>query len=238
MNSRQEDRSQPSLQLELPILGGASPDRYRHRHPEAYMDSRARSHALMSQHASPESRGRSVHSQASPRLAPPQTYEVQGRNHAHYHALPRSESLRDLHSNNGYESALSRSSSISLTEDSARRASGYGHPGVSHQAFQGDVRRHSMLPSAHSTGYPEEYATLTRPESHGGYNAPPYAYPQAFFVPSHYEYQNGKSRKRSNLPKQSTEIMKRWFGKIFLPQSKVLPLLTCYRRQSTESLPE
>ncbi|OQO06889.1 hypothetical protein B0A48_07455 [Cryoendolithus antarcticus] len=33
----------------------------------------------------------------------------------------------------------------------------------------------------------------------------------AFFMPSHYEYQQGKTRKRSNLPKQSTEIMKHWF---------------------------
>nr|OQO27482.1 hypothetical protein B0A51_06197 [Rachicladosporium sp. CCFEE 5018] len=33
----------------------------------------------------------------------------------------------------------------------------------------------------------------------------------AFFMPSHYEYQQGKTRKRSNLPKQSTEIMKYWF---------------------------
>ncbi|KAK4544666.1 hypothetical protein LTR36_003915 [Oleoguttula mirabilis] len=30
-------------------------------------------------------------------------------------------------------------------------------------------------------------------------------------MPSHYEYQHGKARKRSNLPKQSTEIMKTWF---------------------------
>ncbi|KAF2770691.1 hypothetical protein EJ03DRAFT_373551 [Teratosphaeria nubilosa] len=31
------------------------------------------------------------------------------------------------------------------------------------------------------------------------------------FLPSHYDYQHGKARKRSNLPKQSTEIMKTWF---------------------------
>ncbi|KAK6442793.1 homeodomain superfamily [Oleoguttula sp. CCFEE 5521] len=33
----------------------------------------------------------------------------------------------------------------------------------------------------------------------------------AFFMSSHYEYQQGKTRKRSNLPKQSTESMKHWF---------------------------
>ncbi|EMC93849.1 hypothetical protein BAUCODRAFT_212345 [Baudoinia panamericana UAMH 10762] len=32
-----------------------------------------------------------------------------------------------------------------------------------------------------------------------------------FFTPSQYEYQHGKARKRSNLPKSSTEIMKTWF---------------------------
>ncbi|SMY22603.1 unnamed protein product [Zymoseptoria tritici ST99CH_1A5] len=33
----------------------------------------------------------------------------------------------------------------------------------------------------------------------------------SYFMPSQYEYQHGKARKRSNLPKQSTEIMKTWF---------------------------
>lgn len=32
-----------------------------------------------------------------------------------------------------------------------------------------------------------------------------------YFTPALYEYSSGKPRKRSNLPKQSTEIMKRWF---------------------------
>jgi hypothetical protein len=38
----------------------------------------------------------------------------------------------------------------------------------------------------------------------------------SFFMPSHYEYQHGKARKRSNLPKQSTEIMKTWFDQVSL----------------------
>ena len=37
------------------------------------------------------------------------------------------------------------------------------------------------------------------------------------FAPSHYEYQHGKARKRSNLPKQSTEIMKNWFDQVRTP---------------------
>jgi len=36
----------------------------------------------------------------------------------------------------------------------------------------------------------------------------------AYFMPSQYEYQHGKARKRSNLPKQSTEIMKTWFDQV------------------------
>lgn len=35
-----------------------------------------------------------------------------------------------------------------------------------------------------------------------------------FFMPSHYDHQQGKTRKRSNLPKQSTEIMKTWFDQV------------------------
>ncbi|KAK3110183.1 homeodomain super, partial [Teratosphaeriaceae sp. CCFEE 6253] len=35
----------------------------------------------------------------------------------------------------------------------------------------------------------------------------------SYFMPSQYDYQHGKSRKRSNLPKQSTEIMKTWFDR-------------------------
>lgn len=33
----------------------------------------------------------------------------------------------------------------------------------------------------------------------------------SFFMPSQYDYRHGRARKRSNLPKQSTEIMKTWF---------------------------
>ena len=36
----------------------------------------------------------------------------------------------------------------------------------------------------------------------------------SFFMPNHYDYQQNKARKRSNLPKQSTEIMKTWFDQV------------------------
>lgn len=35
-----------------------------------------------------------------------------------------------------------------------------------------------------------------------------------FFMSNHFEHQSGKARKRSNLPKQSTEIMKAWFDQV------------------------
>lgn len=35
-----------------------------------------------------------------------------------------------------------------------------------------------------------------------------------FLMPSPYELQHGKARKRSNLPKQATEIMKTWFEQV------------------------
>lgn len=44
-----------------------------------------------------------------------------------------------------------------------------------------------------------------------------------FFMPSHYDYQQGKTRKRSNLPKQSTEIMKTWFDQV----NSTRKFLTC-----------
>lgn len=47
------------------------------------------------------------------------------------------------------------------------------------------------------------------------YGRPGYSEAQpTFFMPSHYDYQQGKTRKRSNLPKQSTEIMKNWFDQV------------------------
>lgn len=59
-------------------------------------------------------------------------------------------------------------------------------------------------------GRPDE---MTRPMN--GYGPTPYqSNVPAFFMPSNYEYQHGKARKRSNLPKQSTEIMKTWFDQV------------------------
>ncbi|PPJ50974.1 hypothetical protein CBER1_06847 [Cercospora berteroae] len=63
---------------------------------------------------------------------------------------------------------------------------------------------------------PRDSARYGRPEGQQprpvGFASHPYqSNVPPFFMPSHYEYQHGKARKRSNLPKQSTEIMKTWF---------------------------
>ena len=38
----------------------------------------------------------------------------------------------------------------------------------------------------------------------------------SYFMPSPYDHQHGRTRKRSNLPKQATEIMKTWFDQVFV----------------------
>jgi hypothetical protein len=50
---------------------------------------------------------------------------------------------------------------------------------------------------------PEGYAKMAGSEAH-----------LTFFMPSHYDYRQGKTQKRSNLPKRSTETMKTWFDQV------------------------
>lgn len=208
MNSHQHDRLRAQHQYELPTLNGGAPEAYRHRHSDIHLEQRSMIHEPLSHHTSPESRGRSVHLMASPRLTRQHTLEAQSRDGLQFQSVHRPESSRDIHMEGTSHSVThSRSPSISMIEDGTRRASLFTPSGVSPHAYGLDGRRPTLLPAGHSSGYREDY-----PGPHG-YNGPPYPYAQAFFVPSHYEYQNGKSRKRSNLPKQSTEIMKRWFGK-------------------------
>jgi len=76
---------------------------------------------------------------------------------------------------------------------------------------------HSRGPQIESYGAHHEDDRMPRP-SHlppPSYNRSPYgSTPPSYFMPSQYEYQQGKARKRSNLPKQSTEIMKTWFDRV------------------------
>ncbi|TKA41806.1 hypothetical protein B0A54_08232 [Friedmanniomyces endolithicus] len=75
---------------------------------------------------------------------------------------------------------------------------------------------HSRGPQIESYGAHHEDGRMPRP-SHlppPSYHRSPYgSTPPSYFMPSQYEYQQGKARKRSNLPKQSTEIMKTWFDR-------------------------
>lgn len=76
----------------------------------------------------------------------------------------------------------------------------------------------SQVTSPSIPGYPERRSIChpTRDDLYGWSEASE-AYPEShspYFVPNHYDYKHGKTRKRSNLPKQSTEIMKNWFDKV------------------------
>lgn len=80
---------------------------------------------------------------------------------------------------------------------------------------------HTQLTPRESHGSRIDNARLTKrdcwpaPQAsspYGGYESPQSQY----FMQAHYEYQHGKTRKRSNLPKQSTEIMKTWFDEVQL----------------------
>lgn len=56
---------------------------------------------------------------------------------------------------------------------------------------------------------------LPPPPPLGHYPAGAYQFQSPpFIMPNHFDFQQGKARKRSNLPKQSTEIMKRWFDQV------------------------
>ena len=127
--------------------------------------------------------------------------------------------------------APTQGSSVSLdwssNHQSSRRSSTdtYGsysnhsleHPHVRHPAYQPGVRLH--LPSREEFGPRLEETGYGRSEYPTSQQAPLFAHryepaQSAYFMPSQYEYQHGKARKRSNLPKQSTEIMKTWFDQV------------------------
>ena len=50
--------------------------------------------------------------------------------------------------------------------------------------------------------------------AHSEFDHSPYSINPAFSMPSHHEHRHGKARKRNNLPKQSTEVMKTWFDQV------------------------
>jgi hypothetical protein len=91
----------------------------------------------------------------------------------------------------------------------------------SRNAYPGTRAAHYSLPMRDDPGLAHEHAHYierSRLRQQEGY-AKIAGYQEAqptFFMPSHYDYQQGKTRKRSNLPKQSTEIMKTWFDQVSL----------------------
>jgi hypothetical protein len=70
-----------------------------------------------------------------------------------------------------------------------------------------------MRDEAHEHPHYRERSRLQQQEGYAKIAGYQEAQP-TFFMPSHYDYQQGKTRKRSNLPKQSTEIMKTWFDQV------------------------
>lgn len=102
------------------------------------------------------------------------------------------------------------------------------HPGPFQQGSRYSIPvRHGYAEPRDSMRYgrPEEQ----QPRSINGYPQHSYqSHAPAFFMPSHYEYQHGKARKRSNLPKQSTEIMKQWFDQVCKSSSSI-----CFQQSLT-----
>ena len=83
-------------------------------------------------------------------------------------------------------------------------------------AYSATRPAHYSLPLRDEAHEHPHYMERSRLQQHDGY-AKISGYQEAqptFFMPSHYDYQQGKTRKRSNLPKQSTEIMKTWFDQV------------------------
>ena len=86
----------------------------------------------------------------------------------------------------------------------------------SHSEYPSTRPAHYSLPmrdEAHEHAHYIERSRLQQQERYAKIAGYPEAQP-TFFMPSHYDYQQGKTRKRSNLPKQSTEIMKTWFDQV------------------------
>ena len=70
------------------------------------------------------------------------------------------------------------------------------------------AHEHNMTAHPANSGHTYPPVVKDTPRTPYASNHPPY------FLPSGYVFQHGKARKRSNLPKQSTEIMKTWFDQV------------------------
>ena len=141
---------------------------------------------------------------------------------------PASEAARiDFRRTSTSSTAFERPSSRDITSpnirapepNNLRRLSSYGRedgPALSHERDRNrPVSQHvdAYYPSPYRIeGPPIEQQP---PQRLSNFARGPYATNETnFFVPGLYEYQHIKARKRSNLPKQSTEIMKTWFDQV------------------------
>jgi len=123
---------------------------------------------------------------------PPALFATEARADAYRHGQFRDRSPPPVYRGDGWPTTEGDSRRMSLTAQHGA-APPPTQPG--HLPYRGG-------PIAHQ---PYQAAAQNRQESG---RADVHAYVPATPV---YEYPNSKSRKRSNLPKQSTEIMKRWF---------------------------
>lgn len=182
MPARPEEATQPR-QYDVRPSTSASPPSYRHQ-----LSNNGRNN--LSNDTSPEllSRGAQRQPGMLPRPDSVKTSQPDGDRALLYEPLSATQS---------------RSPSAHLQDETSYKPSPYSDRGLG-ERYPIESQRQTYPPVSNFT---KEFT----PASHDGRGGPAYAYSQAFFVPSHYEFQNGKSRKRSNLPKQSTEIMKRWF---------------------------
>ena len=108
----------------------------------------------------------------------------------------------------------------------SRRSSIDSYAGRSSAPIDSNHPRHSSFEPGHRIPFasryemelaPDKIQRLEYPQTHAfpAFSQGSYEPAQpSFFAPSAYEYQHGKARKRSNLPKQSTEIMKIWFDQV------------------------
>ncbi|KAF2725337.1 hypothetical protein K431DRAFT_100887 [Polychaeton citri CBS 116435] len=121
---------------------------------------------------------------------------------------------------NPHANAIQASESLQRDYYPSRRSSNAGYN--TYDRYVSSIASPTMSPARHSY-HPRSAAALAptscaeeiRRYEHLDRRANPDGYGRGedspFFMPNHYEYQHGKARKRSNLPKQSTEIMKTWF---------------------------
>lgn len=118
-------------------------------------------------------------------------------------------------------SHFGRHSSYRDTRRASETYLGYNNNGV-YEPRQGGYASHPSrvcadMPTDEPFRRTQDGRSLGLPHRHPTHSGTPFgqgpfdAAQLPYFMPSGYEYQHGKARKRSNLPKQSTEIMKTWF---------------------------